>query len=86
MTTVSEHYALRRTQPSLDFVDVPIDGDVRVFVDPRALRLLQSEWAAECMSLVQSFFRAVLAAIHDERHEDARRLLLALRGEVVPVH
>lgn len=79
MTTVSEYYSLGRTQPSLDFVDVPIDGDLRVFVDPRALRLLASEWGSWCTSLVQSFFRAVLAAIHDERHEDAQRFLRALR-------
>jgi len=79
LTTVSEHYSLGRTQPTLDFVDVPIDGDIRVFVDPRALRLLQSAWGAECVSLVQSFFRTVLAAIQGDRHEDARRLLRALR-------
>ena len=79
MTTVSEHYSLGRTQPTLDFVDVPVDGDLRVFVDPRALRLLPSAWGAQCVSLVQSFFRAVLAAIHDDRHEDAQRLLRFLR-------
>lgn len=79
MTVVSEHYSLGRTQPTLDFVDVPIDGDLRVFVDPRALRLLASQWGAECVSLVQSFFRTVLNAIHEERHDDAQRLLLFLR-------
>jgi hypothetical protein len=79
LTTVSEHYALGRTQPTLDFVDVHVDGDARVFIDPRALQLLLSEWGAECVSLVQSFFRAVLAAIREERHDDAQQLLRALR-------
>jgi hypothetical protein len=79
LTTVSEHFSLGRTQPTLDFVDVPIDGDLRVFIDPRALRLFASEWGAECISSVQSFFRAVLKAIHEDRHDDAQRLLRALR-------
>ena len=79
MTTVSEHYSLGRTQPTLDFVDVPVDGDLRVFVDPRALRLLPSAWGAQCVSLIQSFFRAVMTAIHDDRHDEAQRLLRFLR-------
>ncbi len=60
---VSEHFNLGRTQPSLDFVDVDVDGDVAVFVDPRALRLLNTEWADECVSMVQHFFTTVLDAI-----------------------
>ena len=38
---VSEYYNLNRSQPSLDFVDVDIYGDIEVFIDPRALRLLK---------------------------------------------
>jgi hypothetical protein len=76
---VSEYYRLDRTQPSLDFVDVRIDGDVRVFVDPRALRLLPSQWAAECVSLVQDFFGVILSSIRSDQHDRARRLLSTLR-------
>lgn len=76
---VSEFYKLGRTQPTLDFVDVDIVGDTRVFIDPRALRLLPSTWADECVSLIQNFFRTVLVAIHDGRHSGARRLLRVLR-------
>ena len=42
MTRVSEFYRLGRTQPALDFVDVDVRDDVKVFLDPRAFRLLQS--------------------------------------------
>jgi hypothetical protein len=76
---VSEYYNLGRTQPTLDFVDVDIVGDTRVFIDPRALKLLPSTWGDECVSLIQNFFRTILVAIHEERHEDARRLLRVLR-------
>lgn len=76
---VSEYYGLQRTQPTLDFVDVDIEGDASVFVDPRALRLLPSEWGNECVFLIQSFFRTVLKAIQDGDQERGRSLLRALR-------
>jgi len=63
----------------LDFVDVDIVGDVRVFVDPRALHLLDTEWGAECRHLLQNFFHNVLDAIRDGREAYARQLLAVLR-------
>ncbi len=76
---VSEYFNLNRTQPSLDFVDVDIRGDVPFFVDPNAVRLLPTEWGAECITVIQNFFRHVLAEIQEGRHENARNLLAALR-------
>jgi len=76
---VSRYFRLGRTQPTLDFVDVDITGDLQVFVDPRALRLLHSEWADECVALVQNFFQAVLRYIHRGSNNKARSLLRTLR-------
>ncbi len=73
----SDHYNLGRTQPSLEFVDVDIYGDDRLFVDPTAIRLLDTEWTNECAALVQDFFRTVLHAI---RHGDGARARRLLRG------
>ena len=60
---VSEYSNLDRTQTELDFVDVDVIGDIRVFVDPRALRLLDSYWGAECRFLLQNGFRKVIGAL-----------------------
>lgn len=76
---VSEYFKLGLTQPSLDFVDVDIERDIKVFVDPRALRLLPSTWGAECVSLVQNFFQAVITAIANNENETARNLLIYLK-------
>jgi hypothetical protein len=70
---VSEYYQLGRTQPTLEFVDVDTWGDTRVYVDPRALRFIDSDWARECVTALQSFFTAVLEAIQSD---DARAVEL----------
>jgi hypothetical protein len=75
---VSEHFSLNRSQPTLDFVDVDIHEDIKVFVDPKALRLLPSEWGTECVSLVQDFFRTVMRHIHNDRDAAAQELLASL--------
>jgi hypothetical protein len=53
LARVSAYYRLGRTQPSLDFVDVDTAGDVLVFVDPQAVRLLHSEWLSSAETFSQ---------------------------------
>lgn len=79
MTRVSEYYRLGRTQPTLDFVDVDVRDDVRVFLDPRAFRLLQSDWGEQCRDLLQSFFAEVLATISTGDSARTRMLMSKLR-------
>lgn len=76
---VSKYFKLGRTQPTLSFVDVDIEADVRLFVSPRAIRLLTTEWGDECVSLVQSFFSKVLSLIRAGQHVEAVSLLEMLR-------
>jgi hypothetical protein len=76
---VSQYYHLGRTQPTLDFVDVAVDGDTSVFVDPTAIRTLASEWGQDCVALLQSYFDAVLASVKKGDDELALALLAALR-------
>lgn len=75
---VSEYFSLGRTQPTLEFLDVEISGDTRVFVDPRALRFIESDWSRECVSLLQNFFDTVMQAISSKDHARARQLLASL--------
>jgi hypothetical protein len=76
---ISEYFTLGRSQPTLDFVDVDIFGDIKVFVDPRALRMLPSQWGAECVYLVKNFFGTVLKLIRNGEDTSAQKLLASLR-------
>jgi hypothetical protein len=82
---VSEYYTLGITQPSLDFVDVRLDTDVPLFIDPTALNLLDTEWGAKCRSLIHEYFSLVLEHISNGEHSKARNLLAQL-GEPNETH
>lgn len=72
---ISEYYHLDKNQASLDFVDVHLDTDTPLFIDPTALHLLDSEWGNRCVSLIQDYFSLVLQYIKDGEHVKARALL-----------
>lgn len=76
---VSEHYRLEVEQPALPFIDVELDSDTPLYVDPRALLSDGTDWGAECTSLVQDFFGHVLSCIRKGDHDRARSLLAQLR-------
>lgn len=76
---ISNHFHLGRTQPTLDFVDVDTERDTRLFVSPRALMSLPSDWGHECVHLIQSFFQTVLDHIKNGRQAQAETLLRVLR-------
>jgi len=78
-TRVSALYSLGRTQATLDFVDVNIAGDTPVFISPRAVAMLPSEWGDRCVHLIQSFFGTVLEFIKAGDHSTAEQLLQVLR-------
>ncbi len=82
---ISEHYGLKRTQAQLEFIDVDLLGDTRLFVDPRALRLLDSEWGERCVALIQDYFRHIIQLIGTGRNTEAQRLLSVL-GEPNETH
>lgn len=74
----SKYFKLGRNQATLDFIDISIDGDIPVFIDPQALRSLDTRWGHGCVSLLQSFFETVLKAIKNGDHDNARLLLSQL--------
>lgn len=75
---VSEYYSLGVEQPSLDFVDVRLDTDIPLFVDPTALYLLDTEWGVRCRALIHDYFSLVLEYISSNQHSKAKRLLAML--------
>lgn len=74
----SEHFNLGLTQPYLDFVDIKLDTDLPVFLDPSAIKALNSPWGNELASLLQTFFEEVLTLIRAGSDLKAQYLLSSL--------
>lgn len=76
---VSRYFRLGLSQPALDFVDVDVNADTAVFVDPHAIRSIESEFTDECVSLIQNFFGEILRLAKTGDDVSARALLDPLR-------
>jgi len=76
---VSEYFNLNKTQPSLDFVDVDVENDVRLFIDPRAFITIPSDWGNECIALIRDYFSVLLRAIRENNKSTGLYLLANLK-------
>jgi hypothetical protein len=75
----SKSVGLTKTQPELDFVDVHVNKDLALFVDPFAISLRKDPWSHDCHDTITHFFQRVLDAIRTGRNKDALELLSFLR-------
>jgi hypothetical protein len=76
---VSGYFGLRRNQSELDFVDVDVWGDTPLFISPGALRQSESEWAHQCIYVLQNYMETVLEAVREGDEGRALSLLSYLR-------
>jgi hypothetical protein len=78
---VSEFYGIDANQGDLDFIDVDVVADTRLFVDPRALRILAEtdQWALACCELLRDFFDCVLQVVKAGDETKGLELLRGLR-------
>lgn len=55
------------------------NSHIKLFIDPKALRLLPSVWGVGCVSLVQNFFKTVIKNIKSGNDRSAKLLLSSLK-------
>lgn len=60
VTRFTDQFRLGLDQASIDFVDIPLDTDFRVFIDPYAIAVTKTPWCRECHALASDFFQTVL--------------------------
>lgn len=72
---VSDYFKLNKTQAQLDFVDVPVIGDVLLFVDPYSFTLEEDDWFVECNNLLVDYFSRLIESIRANRSDQASKLL-----------
>lgn len=71
----SRHFGIELDQSSLDFVDIELDSDTELYVDPYAIATRRDEWSFECAALVNRFFQEIINAIRAGNEARAMALL-----------
>tara|TARA_R110002167_G_scaffold154760_4_gene349050 strand:+ start:6676 stop:8112 length:1437 start_codon:yes stop_codon:yes gene_type:complete len=74
----SEFYKLNKTQAYLDFVDIDLETDLAIFIDPVSLKSLKTPWGAEISYFLKHYFTAVLDCIKSGKDDEAKHLLTGL--------
>ena len=71
----SEYNNLNKYQAELDFVDVFINEDTALFIDPYVFTVRDDVWSVECNNLIVDFFNTVVQSIRNENYNYAKSLL-----------
>jgi hypothetical protein len=76
---VSDLFGLGLGQASLDFVDVDVDRDNQLYIDPSAVRRLDTRWGHECAALIEDFFDTLQRTMRQGDRPRALQLLMELQ-------
>lgn len=74
----SDHFGLGKAQTGLDFVDIAVNGDIRLFVDPYAFTLENDPWFVDSNDLIIDYFSLLIESITAGNLHQAKRLLMNL--------
>jgi hypothetical protein len=56
MPKFAKAFGISKTQAELDFVDVPLHTDARLFIDPFAIGQRVDVWSQQCHTTLVVFF------------------------------
>lgn len=74
-TRFSDYFQLNKNQAQLDFIDVPIETDIPLYVDPYALHVSSVDWLRECGNNVVEYFELLIAKIRKHEQREVLQLL-----------
>lgn len=70
-----EYFKLKHKEDRLGFVNIPLNTDVELYIDPLVLKNQRGDWFAEANNLIVDFFEEVLKSICDKNDKRALYLL-----------
>ena len=74
MVDFKNFFQLKQNEDRLGFVNIPLNTDVELYIDPLVLSNQQGAWFIEANNLIVDFFEEVLQAIRS--NDDKRALYL----------
>ncbi|WP_284464675.1 hypothetical protein [Chryseobacterium sp.] len=71
---ISQIFQLNKSQAELDFVDIDIENDIPLFIDPFFLSRKKDNWSFEATLTIRSFFQKLINLIREENEREAKML------------
>lgn len=69
---ISSIYKIKKKQPELDFVDIDINKDIPLFIDPHFLACRTDAWSQKATKSIRSFFQHLLHLLSEKEYDEAR--------------
>lgn len=85
MPHFSKFFNINKPQALLDFVDIDLELDTPLYIDPSALAARDDSWSMVSLNQVNTFFQSVITSIHNNDRERCLELLSHL-GEPEETH
>ncbi|WP_319409498.1 hypothetical protein [uncultured Desulfosarcina sp.] len=79
MPSISDHFRLNKSQSELDFVNVELEEDNPIFIDPFAISIRNDQLSKKCHEIIVDFFSRIIESIRANNDRIAMRLLGHLR-------
>ncbi len=73
---ISDYFSLNVTQYELDFVDVDLDKDCPLYIDPFLISISNSPWSIQADRTLKSFFNEFKSAMITKNYDKARELFI----------
>lgn len=81
----SEYHNLNKGQSNLDFVDIFLNKDIKLFIDPWALKECGNQFCLKCVSHINGFFDLLIERIKNKENSLAEDML-GFCHEVKEIH
>ena len=85
MPHFSKFFNINKPQALLDFVDIDLEIDTPLYIDPSALAARKDSWSVVSLNQVNTFFQAVITSIYNNDRQRCLELLSHL-GEPEETH
>jgi hypothetical protein len=78
LTRFSDRFGIGITQPGLDFIDIPLDGDLPVYLDPFPTSPGTNEFSQIRNDLMDYLFQRIISCIRNDDTRRAERMVSGL--------
>ncbi|HDU8662181.1 TPA: hypothetical protein RG707_001977, partial [Serratia liquefaciens] len=71
---ISKKFSLGKSQFELDFIDIDVNKDTPLFIDPYFLSIRKDRWSIDASRTLKNFFETFIQLIRRGKDDDARML------------